>query len=135
MAEIWAACWDGLGARRQASIWYQLPGVPRGIRTVMVSVAPRDAHQPPLALVSKAGRPAMVVFGLGGWKLGKPAASQRTRTPPGGSGPTGSVQFTLVTAGLWVTVQGSCCGPVLRYTINAVKLDVSFQVPECQVAG
>src|ERR1700722_19438324 len=88
MAEIWASWWGRLGGRGQASIWYQLSGVSRGIRIVMVSVAPRDAHQAPLVLVCTAGRPAMVVCGLGRWKLGKPAAAQGTRTPPGGSEPT-----------------------------------------------
>jgi hypothetical protein len=36
-----------------------------------------------MVLVSRAGRPPMVVvvFGLGRWKSGKPSASHRTRTP------------------------------------------------------
>ncbi len=55
MAEIWASFCSRLGTLRQASIWYQLPGVSRGTMTVMVSVPPREAHQPPLILVSRAG--------------------------------------------------------------------------------
>src|SRR5579859_1144423 len=103
----------------------------------MVLAPPREAHQPgPLVTVSSAGWPAMVVFGLGLRKEpGKPLSSQRTRTPPGGNPSTGSVQSTLVTPVLWVIVQGLCSGPVLRYTISAVKLDTSSQVPRCQVAG
>ena len=77
----------------------------------------------------------MVAFGLVRRKPGKPSRSQRTRTPPGGSVSTGSPQVTVFSPGLVVTVHGSYCGPVLRYTIDAVKLDTSFQVPACQVAG
>src|ERR1700683_1680814 len=109
MVEIWASCWGRLGALRQACIWYKLSGVSRGIVTVMVSVPPRDAHQPPLVLVSRAGRPPMVASGLGRRKPGKPSALHRTRTPPDGSAPIGSPQVTVFTPGLVVTVHGSCC--------------------------
>ena len=58
----------------------------------MVSVAPRDAHKPPLALVCTAGRPAMVVYADGHCyeRGGQPAwggHNHRTRAgPPGWRG-------------------------------------------------
>jgi len=73
MAEIWASCWGRLGTLRQAFSPYQLSGWSRGIMTEMVSVPPREAHQPALVLASRAGRPAMVAFSLVRRKPGKPS--------------------------------------------------------------
>ncbi len=89
MAEIWASCWGRLGALRQASISYKLSGMSRGIVTVMVSVPPRDAHQPPLVLVSRAGQAAAVAFGLVRRKPGNrpPSWGSHTgETCPGAAG-------------------------------------------------
>ena len=57
--------------------------------TVIVSVPPSVAHQPPLVVVSTAARPPTVVFGFGMGQAGKPLASHLTSTPPGGGFPTG----------------------------------------------
>src|SRR5258705_13597080 len=84
MDAICACCRGRPGARRQASIWYQVPGVAREMMTVMVSVARMGAHQPPLGLISVALRPAMVGLGFRMRHAGKPLALHPTRHPPRG---------------------------------------------------
>jgi hypothetical protein len=86
----------------------------RGMMAVIVSVPPSVAHQLSLVLVSVARRPPMVVFVLGMFQFGKLSAFHLTRTPPGGSLPTGSPHTLVMRPGLVVTEQGSCWRRVLR---------------------
>jgi len=102
------------GARRQASIWYQLPGAARGIMTVIVSVPPNVAHQPPLILVSTALRPATVVLAFGMCHAGKPLALHLTRTPPGGRTRIGYAKVWAIRPGLVLTVHGPLNRLVLK---------------------
>src|SRR5579859_7422032 len=101
----------------------------------MVSVPPRDAHQPPLVLVSTAGRPAMVAFGFGRCQLGKPCEVHSTSTSPGARVSTGKpLQTSAPSAG--PPMHGSCNRLVLRSTTLPVKLDMSLLKLACrQVAG
>src|ERR1041384_3583929 len=107
MDAICACCCGRPGARRQASIWYQLPGVARGMMTVMVSVARSGAHQPPLVLSSAASRPAMVVLAFGMRHAGEPLALHLTRTPAGGRTRSGYSQVWAIRPGLVLAMHGA----------------------------
>ena len=113
MDDICASCCGRPGACRQASIWYQVPGVAREMMTVMVSVARIGAHQPPLVLISVALRPAMVVFGFGMRHAEKPLALHLTRTPAGGRTRTGYSQVWAVRPGLVLATHGALSRLVL----------------------
>ena len=78
-----ASCRGRPGPRRQASIWYHLPGPARGIITVIVSVPPRTAHQPPRVLLSTAPRPATVVVAFGIRQFGRPIGVPPDEDSPG----------------------------------------------------
>src|SRR5689334_23536137 len=107
MDDICSSCCGRPGARRQASIWYQVPGVARGMMTVMVSVAPSGAHQPPLVLISTALRPAMVVLAFGMRHAEKLWAPHLTRTPAGGRTRTGYSQVWAIRPGAALATPGA----------------------------
>ena len=113
MDDICACCCGRPGTRRQASIWYQVPDVVRGMMTVMVSVARIGEHQPPLVLISAALRPATVVFGFGIRHAEKPLALHLTRTPAGGRTRTGYSQVWAIRPGLVLATHGALIRPVL----------------------